>query len=185
MSDSAEEIGQDEIEELLRQAQSEGGATAADVASDLPPPADSATPAAAPNAEPPTSFAGDASDIDLLLQQAEQAVASIDQPTTTPDSAIPFQFRNLSGTPANSEQATLELIQDVDLDVRIELGRTQMQLDEVLQLKQGSVVSLDRLAGDPVDVFVNGRLIARGEVLVLNDNFCIRVAELVASNQTE
>ena len=55
-----------------------------------------------------------------------------------------------------------------------------MQLEEVLQLKNGAVVTLDKLAGDPVDIFVNGRLIARGEVLVMNDNFCVRVAELVA-----
>ncbi len=57
-----------------------------------------------------------------------------------------------------------------------------MHLDEVLRLKRGSVVSLDKLAGDPVDVYVNGRLVARGEVLVLNDNFCVRVAELISGN---
>ena len=51
---------------------------------------------------------------------------------------------------------------------------------DVLRLSKGAVVPLDRLAGDPVDIFVNGRLIARGEVLILNDNFCVRVAELVA-----
>ena len=179
MSDSEEKIGQDEIDELLAQAQNGGGMNTADLA----------VGATTDPSKPPTGSApahgGGPNDIDLLLRQAEQAVASIDAPASAPDSAIPFQFRNLSGTPANSEQATIELIQDVDLDVRIELGRTQMQLDEVLQLKQGSVVSLDRLAGDPVDVFVNGRLIARGEVLVLNDNFCIRVAELVASNRTD
>ncbi len=71
------------------------------------------------------------------------------------------------------------MIREVELDVKIELGRTQMALDEVLKLHKGSVVPLDKLAGDPVDIFVNGRLIARGEVLVLNDNFCVRVAELI------
>jgi flagellar motor switch protein FliN/FliY len=65
------------------------------------------------------------------------------------------------------------------MDLRIELGRTQMRLEDVLQLRGGSVVALDKLAGDPVDVFVNGRLIARGEVLVMNDNFCIRITDLV------
>ena len=69
-----------------------------------------------------------------------------------------------------------------DLDLRIELGRTQMYLEDVLKLKRGSVVALDKLAGDPVDVFVNGRLVARGEVLVLNDNFCVRVTELLAGD---
>ena len=55
-----------------------------------------------------------------------------------------------------------------------------MQLEYVLQLKKGGVVTLDKLAGDPVDIYVNGRLIAKGEVLVLNGNFCVRVAELIA-----
>jgi flagellar motor switch protein FliN/FliY len=73
----------------------------------------------------------------------------------------------------------LELMRDVQLDMTIELGRTHMHLEDVLKLKQGSVVPLDKLAGDPADIFVNGRLVARGEVLVLNDNFCIRVAELI------
>ena len=57
-----------------------------------------------------------------------------------------------------------------------------MYLEDVLQLRRGSVVPLDKLAGDPVDVFVNGRLVARGEVLVLNDNFCVRIAELISGD---
>ena len=69
----------------------------------------------------------------------------------------------------------------MELDLKIELGRTQMHLEDVLKLHKGSVVPLDKLAGDPVDIFVNGRLIARGEVLVLNDNFCVRVAELITA----
>jgi flagellar motor switch protein FliN/FliY len=68
----------------------------------------------------------------------------------------------------------------VELDLRIELGRTHLCPEEVLQLRQGSVVPLDKLAGDPVDIYVNERLVARGEVLVLNDNFCVRVADLIA-----
>ena len=61
----------------------------------------------------------------------------------------------------------------------IELGRTEMYVEDVLKLAEGSVVELDKLAGDPVDVYVNQRLIARGEVLVLNNNFCIRISEIV------
>ena len=56
-------------------------------------------------------------------------------------------------------------------------------LDDVVKLKEGSVVPLDKLAGDPVDVLVNGRLIARGEVLVLNENFCVRVSEIIGTFQ--
>ena len=96
-----------------------------------------------------------------------------------PDGVHSFQFQDFSGTAANSESATLELMRDVQFDLTIELGRTHMHLEEVLNLSQGAVVPLDKLAGDPADIYVNGRLVARGEVLVLNDNFCVRVAELV------
>ena len=75
----------------------------------------------------------------------------------------------------------IELLSDVDLHVKIELGRTQMLVEDVLKLGEGSVVELDKLAGDPVDVYVNDRLVARGEVLVLNDNFCIRISEIVTN----
>lgn len=60
-----------------------------------------------------------------------------------------------------------------------------MLVEDVLKLSEGSVVELDKLAGDPVDVYVNNRLVARGEVLVLNDNFCIRVSEIVANLEEE
>ena len=121
-------------------------------------------------------------DVEYLLQQAELALASVNEPVESPAdvSVKPFHLQDFSGAPPSGEVATLALIRDVELDVKIELGRTQMFLDDVLKLHKGSVVALDKLAGDPVDIFVNGRLIARGEVLVLNDNFCVRVAELVA-----
>ena len=76
----------------------------------------------------------------------------------------------------------ISLLHDVELHVKIELGRTHMFVEDVLRLGEGSVVELDRLAGDPVDVYVNSRLVARGEVLVLNDNFCVRVSEIVSNN---
>lgn len=79
---------------------------------------------------------------------------------------------------ARAVRESLAMLKDVDLKVRIELGRTRMLVEDVLQLGEGSVVELDRLAGDPVDVYVNERLIARGEILVLNDNFCVRVGEV-------
>src|SRR5262245_12870140 len=89
-------------------------------------------------------------------------------------------------TPGVGGAATgLDLLSDVDLHVTIELGRTQMLVEDVLKLSEGSVVELDKLAGDPVDVYVNQRLVARGEVLVLNDNFCVRVNEIVAGMKEE
>lgn len=119
-------------------------------------------------------------DAALLLNQAQQALASIDETTSDlPSGTKPFELKKFVGTPV-ADSATPELIQDVALELKIELGRTLMQLEDVLQLKKGGIVTLDQLAGEPVDIYVSGRLIARGEVLVLNDNFCVRVAELIA-----
>lgn len=127
-----------------------------------------------------TSSCGD--DIQLLLEQAEQAIASVTDPNPSPANIQAFQFRDLVGSAPSNEKATIDLLRDVELDLKIELGRTHMALEELLKLRRGSVVPLDKLAGDPVDVYVNGRLIARGEVLVLNDNFCVRVAELISGD---
>jgi flagellar motor switch protein FliN/FliY len=79
----------------------------------------------------------------------------------------------------------IDLLRDVELNVKIELGRSRMMVEDVLKLGEGSVVELDKLAGDPVDVYVNDKLVARGEVLVLNDNFCVRVNEIVAGAKDE
>lgn len=195
MAGPADSIGDDEIEDLLRQAQeatgrsftpppkveepeagaafsgAEAGASAAAVAAQV-----QRTAAAGPRR------GGD--DIQLLLAQAEQALASADHPVDPAIAGIsPFQFPEFSGTPPSGDKATLELLRDVELDLRIELGRTEMYLEDVLKLRRGAVVSLDKLAGDPVDIYVNGRLIGRGEVLVLNDNFCVRVAELLTGEE--
>ncbi|MCL4220546.1 MAG: flagellar motor switch protein FliN [Phycisphaerales bacterium] len=74
----------------------------------------------------------------------------------------------------------LGFLSDVNLNVKIELGRTRMYVEDVLRLGPGAVVELDKLAGDPVDVYVNDRHVARGEVLVLNDNFCVRISEILS-----
>jgi flagellar motor switch protein FliN/FliY len=73
----------------------------------------------------------------------------------------------------------MKLLDDVDLRVTIELGRTRMYVEDVLRLNAESVIELDKAAGDHVDIYVNDRLVARGEVLVLNENFCVRVSEIV------
>ena len=125
-------------------------------------------------------------DIEMLLNKAEQALDSIDQGESDvlPD-AQNFKFEDFSAAKVSSEAVTLELMRDVQLDLTIELGRTHMKLEEVLKLKKGAVVPLEKLAGDPADIYANGRLVARGEVLVLNDNFCVRVAELVEGDAVD
>ena len=176
-------LGQDDIEKLLAAA-SAGKGVPATPAQPAPPAAPAQTASAPPKPRPQAIESGLAQgDVEYLLSQAEQALASIDSPVDPPGAppVQPFKLQDFTGAPPNAEAATLDLIRDVELDLKIELGRTEMYLEDVLKLRKGSVVPLDKLAGDPVDIYVNGRLIARGEVLVLNDNFCVRVAELIAS----
>ena len=223
MPDDSEQIGQDEIEELLRQSQTgksapkaaaptppeetaalgqdeieallSGGAAPAPKPAAAAPPqpvaqaASSAAPVATatrppPSAAPPKGRSVTGDDVQLLLAQAEQAIASVDQPTAAEIAGLTaYELRDFAGSAPSADKATIELLRDVELDLKIELGRTHMYLEDVLKLRKGSVVALDKLAGDPVEIYVNGRLIARGEVLVLNDNFCVRVAELLAGEE--
>ncbi len=96
--------------------------------------------------------------------------------------ASQFDLPDLDPNAAAVADESLDLLSDVNLNVKVELGRTRMLVEDVLRLADGAVVELDKLAGDPVDIYVNNRPIARGEVLVLNDNFCIRVNEIVSND---
>jgi flagellar motor switch protein FliN/FliY len=126
--------------------------------------------------------------MDELLKQASfEDVSSSDIPgaaSPAPDAA-PFELPSFNQVMQDAQASSIELLRDVELNVKIELGRSRMLVEDVLKLAEGSVVELDKLAGDPVDVFVNDRLVARGEVLVLNDNFCVRVNEIVAGLKEE
>ncbi len=96
---------------------------------------------------------------------------------------IPVALPDFEATPGATAGRAINLLADVNLHVKIELGRTRMLVEDVLQLGEGAVVELDKLAGDPVDVYVNDRHVARGEVLVLNDNFCVRINEIIAPSE--
>ncbi|MEX2673577.1 MAG: flagellar motor switch protein FliN [Phycisphaeraceae bacterium] len=122
--------------------------------------------------------------------QQEPASDADPEPGTTPDpqsqesggggGGANVELPSFQKVLADVEESGIGLLHDVDLNVKIELGRTHMLVEDVLRLASGSVVELDKLAGDPVDIYVNERLVARGEVLVLNDNFCVRISEIVA-----
>lgn len=99
--------------------------------------------------------------------------------------AEPFSLPAFDSAGPSADPRAMDLLADVNLNVKIELGRTRMLVEDVLRLSEGSVVELDKLAGDPVDVYVNERHIARGEVLVLNDNFCVRINEIIAQPAEE
>ena len=170
MADNENALSPDEIDALLNAAQ-DGAQPAGDATAETAPPT---------NEETSTEAA-----TENLLDQAEADLAAAVAPDLTAPAAAPdaaaFDLPSFDSTAATrTEGEALGTLQDVELDVRIELGRAELLIEEVLRLKQGSVVPLDKLAGDPVDILVNGRLIARGEVLVLNDNFCVRIAEILA-----
>jgi flagellar motor switch protein FliN/FliY len=115
---------------------------------------------------------------------AAPAVSTATMPL--PSGAAPFEIPELSDRPSVGPlNDGIDLLRDVELNVKIELGRSRMLVDDVLRLGEGSVVELDKLAGDPVDVYVNDRLVARGEVLVLNDNFCVRINDIVKQEAEE
>ncbi|SEB46966.1 flagellar motor switch phosphatase FliY [Paenibacillus sp. GP183] len=96
----------------------------------------------------------------------------------------PVQFGNLqSGPAAHTDETNLGLLLDIPLKVTVELGRTQKVIKDILELSQGSIVELDKLAGEPVDILVNNKLIAKGEVVVIDENFGVRVTDIV--NQWE
>ena len=79
-----------------------------------------------------------------------------------------------------SEGGDLDFILDIPLDITVELGRTSMCIKDLLQLGQGAVVELSKLAGEPMEIFVNGKLFARGEVVVVNEKFGVRLTDIVS-----
>ena len=96
--------------------------------------------------------------------------------------APPAEFDDLedtSGGPAGDE-ANLNVILDIPVTISMEIGRTHISIRNLLQLNQGSVVELDRLAGEPMDVLVNGTLVAHGEVVVVNEKFGIRLTDVIS-----
>jgi len=133
---------------------------------------------AAAMAEQDTSgkTAGGAED-DWAAAMAEQA--SVDaQIAPEPQKAQIFQNLSADGHPAAANN--LDLILDIPVQLTVELGRTKIAIRNLLQLAQGSVVELDGLAGEPMDVLVNGCLIAQGEVVVVNDKFGIRLTDIIS-----
>ena len=147
-----------------------------------------------PDAGAPQGDDAQGADVEQALDSAQSSLDQVKDAVDQGDDAAPRYGSGEDDTTMmpeagrrghNAPPPGIELLGDVDLDVTIELGRTEMLVEDVLRLTSGSVVELDKLAGDPVDVYVNGRLVARGEVLVLNDNFCIRISEIVANLEEE
>jgi flagellar motor switch protein FliN/FliY len=97
-----------------------------------------------------------------------------------PPVAQPVAFPSLDEVPAAPGGSDISLLLDVPLQVTVELGRTQLRIRNVLELVPGSIVELDKLAGEPVDVLVNGKQIARGEVVVIDEEFGVRITDVAS-----
>ncbi len=133
-----------------------------------------------------------ATDDDWGAALAEQAAAA--KPAVAPAAVVPQApaakpapiFGNLAGTSANSAGTPaqdIDLVLDIPVLMTVELGRTKLPIRHILQLAQGSVVELDGLAGEPMDVLVNGCLIAQGEVVVVNEKFGIRLTDIITPSE--
>jgi flagellar motor switch protein FliN/FliY len=123
-----------------------------------------------------------------VLHQAAQTAKDIGTQAAAATGLAPESLALPDFAAGDKTQASgfdLDLLDDVALRVKVELGRTHMYVEDVLRLNTSSVVELDKAAGDPVDIYVNDRHVARGEVLVLNENFCVRVSEIIQQVGTE
>ena len=97
--------------------------------------------------------------------------------------AAPVAFTDFAKSAATSAGNDINMILDIPVQLTVELGRTRIPIKHILQLAQGSVVELDALAGEPMDVLVNGYLIAQGEVVVVNEKFGIRLTDIVTPSE--
>jgi flagellar motor switch protein FliN len=113
------------------------------------------------------------------------AVADTSVATTAVEQVAPAQFANFAAGMSASPSAgnDIGMILDIPVQLTVELGRTRIPIKNILQLAQGSVVELETLAGEPMDVLVNGYLIAQGEVVVVNDKFGIRLTDIVTPSE--
>ena len=127
----------------------------------------------------------DADEQDKLAEEWANALetgAEIEEGKGIPSKpAEPAEFAELSpGTAAPGTSSDLDFILDIPLEVTVEIGRTKMLINDLLQIGQGSVIELNRLAGEPLDILVNNKLIARGEVVVVSEKFGIRITDIVS-----
>ncbi len=117
---------------------------------------------------------------DWAAAMAEQA--EVESGETKPAGTVPplDQFESNGKSNGTENPINLEVLMDVPVTLSMEIGRTSLNIRRLLQLNQGSIVELDRLAGEPLDVLVNGTLIARGEVVVINEKFGIRLTDVIS-----
>ena len=119
-----------------------------------------------------------------LASDEQQAVTEEKRRESLRPQAVDAKFKDMtdiSRAPrADPARRELDFILDIPLDVSAELGRTRLLINELLQLGQGSVIELNKLAGEPLEVYVNGKLVARGEAVVINEKFGVRLTDIIS-----
>lgn len=176
-----------ESSESFSQAEIDAAMASADVGDDAPTASDLVNADGTPKLDSQGRPFDEAAAMMAAAIEEEKAAAAAAAPVAAqsapmpppPAGSAPMNIPDFSADFDLADAKGIGLLNDVQLDVRIELGRSELYIEDVLKLGKGAVVELDRLAGDPVDVIVNDRLVARGEVLVLNDNFCVRISEIL------
>ena len=119
-----------------------------------------------------------------IAEQAAAEAAALERQQTSAPVAAAAVFKDFSNKGARNETPNdIDFILDIPVQLTVELGRTKIAIKNLLQLAQGSVVELDGLAGEPMDVLVNGCLIAQGEVVVVNDKFGIRLTDIITPSE--
>ena len=114
---------------------------------------------------------------------AEAAPAPATEVQTQAEQVAPASFANFASGASPTAGNDINMILDIPVQLTVELGRTRIPIKHILQLAQGSVIELDALAGEPMDVLVNGCLIAQGEVVVVNEKFGIRLTDIVTPSE--
>lgn len=122
-------------------------------------------------------------EIDALVASVQAAKAADPPADGTPDSSAARapQLTDFENTMLGTTEVPMSMLLDLTLPVSIELGRTSMTVQEILRLGRGSVIQLDRLAGEPIDIYVGDRRFAEGEVVVLGEHFGVRITRILAS----
>ena len=135
-------------------------------------------------AEQATTEAASASDSmadwGAAMEEQTKADAATEPPALKAQSATATVFKDFAGSTQGSTHNDIDFILDIPVQLTVELGRAKIAIKNLLQLAQGSVVELDGMAGEPMDVLVNGCLIAQGEVVVVNDKFGIRLTDVIS-----
>lgn len=118
-------------------------------------------------------------EIEALVDAAKVSEAEeAPKPQAHPAEFAPVQAPR---TPPSSPPAQIQMLLDVPLEISVELGRARRTIGDVLQLGPGAVIELDKMAGEPVDILANGKRVARGEVVVVDEQFAVRLTEIVAA----